>query len=58
MFFGDIVAAFVSEDCVINGKSDPIKIDPVIMMGLGYCNLQSVVGRYFSEGKKLNSFGG
>ena len=58
MFFGDIVAAFVNEDCVINGKPDPIKIDPVIMMGLSYCNLQSVVGRPFSEGKKLSGFGG
>lgn len=55
VFFGDIVAAFANEDCVIEGKSDPIKIDPIIMMGLSYCNLNSVIGKPFSEGKKLNS---
>ncbi|HMM05719.1 MAG TPA: flavin reductase family protein [Clostridiales bacterium] len=58
MFFGDIVAAFVNEDCLINGKPDPIKIDPVIMMGFSYCNLESVIGQPFSEGKKLNNFCG
>ena len=57
MFFGEIVAAFVNEDCVTQGQPDPIKIDPIIMMALNYCNLESVVGKPFSEGKKLNNFG-
>ena len=56
MFFGDIVAAFAGEDCLTDGKPDPIKIDPIIMMGFSYCNLESVVGRPFSEGKKLTGF--
>jgi len=54
MFFGEIVAAFASEDCMAGDKPDPIKIDPIIMMGMSYCNLKRVVGQPFSEGKKLS----
>jgi len=53
MFFGDIVAAFINEDCVIQDKPDPIKIDPIIMIGFNYCNLESVIGKPFTEGKKM-----
>ena len=56
MFFGDIVAAFANEDCLAGGKPDPIKINPIIMMGFSYCNLGSIIGRPFSEGKKLTGF--
>lgn len=54
MFFGDIVAAYVNEDCLVDGKPNPIKIDPIIMMGMSYCNLENVIGQPFSEGKQLN----
>lgn len=53
MFFGDVVAAFVDEDCLTDGKPDPLKIDPIIMMGFSYCSLKDVVGHPFAEGKKL-----
>jgi flavin reductase (DIM6/NTAB) family NADH-FMN oxidoreductase RutF len=53
MFFGDIVAAFAGEDYLTQGKPDPIKIDPIIMMGFRYCSLERVIGRPFSEGKRL-----
>jgi flavin reductase (DIM6/NTAB) family NADH-FMN oxidoreductase RutF len=53
MFFGEIAASFVNEDCMTDGKPDPIKIDPIIMMGFHYCNLESMIGQPFSEGKKL-----
>lgn len=53
MFFGDIVTAFVNEDCATQGKPDPIKIDPIIMMAFNYCSLKRVIGQPFSEGKKL-----
>ena len=53
MFFGEIIAAFVNEDCVMDGKPDPMKIDPIIMMGYSYCNLEKIVGQPFTEGKKL-----
>jgi flavin reductase (DIM6/NTAB) family NADH-FMN oxidoreductase RutF len=54
MFFGEIAAAFASEDCLTEGQPDPLKIDPIIMMAFAYCNLAKVIGRPFSEGKKLN----
>ena len=54
MFFGDIVAAYVNEDCMTDNKLDPIKIDPIIMMGFSYCNLGQVIGQPFAEGKTLN----
>jgi flavin reductase (DIM6/NTAB) family NADH-FMN oxidoreductase RutF len=57
MFFGDIVAAFAGEDCVTQDRPDPLKIDPIIMMAFAYCNLKSVIGQPYSEGKKLNNFG-
>jgi len=53
MFFGEIVAAYANEDCLTNSQPDPIKIDPIIMMGFSYCNLESVIGQPFAEGKKL-----
>ena len=56
MFFGDIVAAFINEDCLTDGKPDPIKLNPIIMIGLSYCNLGRIVGKPFYEGKKLTGF--
>ena len=53
MFFGEIVAAFVDEDCLTDGQPDPIKVDPIIMMGFGYCSLDKIIGQPFAEGKKL-----
>jgi flavin reductase (DIM6/NTAB) family NADH-FMN oxidoreductase RutF len=53
MFFGDIVATYANEDCLSDGKLDPIKADPIIMMGFNYCNLYSTIGRVFSIGKEL-----
>jgi flavin reductase (DIM6/NTAB) family NADH-FMN oxidoreductase RutF len=54
MFFGDIVASFINDECLTNGKADPMKIDPVIMLGMSYCNLKSIIGQPFSEWKKLD----
>lgn len=53
MFFGEIVGVFTNEECVTNGKIDPFKVDPIIMMGFSYCNLEKIVGLPFCEGKKL-----
>lgn len=54
MFFGEIVAAYVNEECMTDGMPDPVKIDPIIMMGFTYCKLDGVIGRPFSEGKELS----
>ena len=53
MFFGEIVAVYANEDCIVDGKPDALKFDPIIMMGMSYCSLDRVIGRPFTEGKKL-----
>lgn len=53
MFFGDIEAVYADEDCLTEGRPDPVKIDPVIMMAFSYCDLNNVIGQPFVEGKKL-----
>ncbi len=50
-FLGEIVAVYINEQCLTNGKSDPLKINPIIMMGGSYCDLGQVVGTAFKEGK-------
>jgi len=56
MFFGDIVAAFANEESLTQGRPDPLKIDPVIMMAFNYLNINSVIGQPYAEGKKMESF--
>ncbi|MCL1893413.1 MAG: flavin reductase family protein [Holophagaceae bacterium] len=53
MFFGNIVATYVNDDCLSENQPDPLKINPIIMMAVNYCNLKGVIGRPFSDGKKL-----
>jgi len=50
-FLGEIVAVYINEQCLTNGKPDPLKINPMILMGGSYCNLGQVVGTAFKEGK-------
>lgn len=47
MFLGEIVAVYVNEQCMTDGKPDPLKIDPMILMGPNYCNLGQVVAGAF-----------
>lgn len=47
MFLGEIVAAYVNEQCTTEGKPDPLKINPLILMGPNYCNLNQVVSGAF-----------
>lgn len=50
MFFGEIVAVYASELCLTDGKLDPQKVNPIIMMGATYFNLGQIVGQAFKEG--------
>jgi len=50
MFFGEIIAVYANEDCVEDGKVNPIKTNPIIMMGHSYCGLGDVIGKPFFEG--------
>ena len=54
MVLGEIVAVYIDEECLTDGKPDPLKINPIIMMGFSYCNIGQVIGLPFREGQKLN----
>ncbi|MCL2817315.1 MAG: flavin reductase family protein [Clostridiales bacterium] len=51
VFFGEIVATYVNEDCLTEGKPDPLKADPILAMGPAYYTLGRQIGRVFQEGK-------
>jgi Conserved protein/domain typically associated with flavoprotein oxygenases, DIM6/NTAB family len=52
MFFGEIVAAYINQQCLTDGTPDPSKIDPIIMMGTQYWSLGQAVGNVYKEGKR------
>jgi len=48
---GEVVDVLMSKDCIIDGKLDPKRIDPIIYSGYNYYRLGEVVGKAFSSGK-------
>jgi flavin reductase (DIM6/NTAB) family NADH-FMN oxidoreductase RutF len=50
MFFGEIVAVYINDQCLTEGKPDPLKINPMMMMGTNYYNLGQVIGTVYKEG--------
>lgn len=55
MFFGEIVAVYANEQCLTEGKLDPLKVNPMIMMGESYYELGKVVGNLFKDGVELKN---
>ncbi len=53
VFFGEIVAAYVSQDKMTDNKPDIAKMEPFMMMGASYCNIEKIIGYPFVEGKTL-----
>ncbi|HBF36824.1 MAG TPA: flavin reductase family protein [Firmicutes bacterium] len=54
MFFGEIVATYVARQCITEGKPDPLKINPMMIMGDNYWSLGSAVGYIFKEGQRVD----
>lgn len=54
LIVGEIVETFINEDCIVDGKPDPKKIDPLIYAtGIRkYCTLGDYAGDAFSIGKE------
>ncbi|HEX3046595.1 MAG TPA: flavin reductase family protein [Bacillota bacterium] len=50
MFLGEIVATYIDERCLTEGKPDPLQIDPLLMMGTHYYQLGQAVGALYQEG--------
>ncbi len=51
MFLGEIVATYVDQQCITDGKPDPAKINPMVIMGNHYWSIGSSVGTVFKAGK-------
>ena len=50
MFIGEIVAVYAGKQYLTDGKPDPQKINPLIIMGTSYWNLGQKAGNIFKEG--------
>ena len=59
LFIGQIAETYVNEDCLIEGKADPSRIDPLIYTTgvMQYQRLGEVVGRAWEVGKKIKPSG-
>lgn len=53
MFLGEIEAVYVNEECMTNDKPDPLKINPLMMMGSNYYDLGKDVGTLFKTGLEI-----
>ena len=51
MFCGEISAVYINEDCIVGGNLNDMKFDLIIMMGMSYYSLNSIIGHPFAEGK-------
>lgn len=50
MHLGQIVAVYVAEEAVTDGKPDPVKINPVVMMYPSYFALGQALGAVYQDG--------
>ena len=55
MFFGVIVAVYGNEQCLSEGKPDPIKVNPMLMMGSSYYSLGREIGDVFKSGAEFKN---
>jgi flavin reductase (DIM6/NTAB) family NADH-FMN oxidoreductase RutF len=55
MFFGEIAAVYADEKCLTEGNLDPLKVNPMLMMGTSYYKLGQVVGDLFKEGANFKN---
>ena len=55
MFLGEIVAVYANEHCLTEGRPDPLKINPIIMMDTNYCDLNHVIGSLFKVGQSKSN---
>jgi len=53
VFFGEIIATYINEDCLVDGKPDTLKINPIVGMRMTYYGLGDEVGKVFTVGKGL-----
>jgi flavin reductase (DIM6/NTAB) family NADH-FMN oxidoreductase RutF len=50
MFLGEIVSVYIDNHCLTDSKPDPLKINPMMIMGTSYLNFGQVAGTVYKEG--------
>lgn len=57
IFIGELVATYVDERCLTNGKPDLAKIDPLLFdfMQISYWSIGARCGQPWREGKTVKS---
>lgn len=55
VFFGEIIATYINDNCIADGRPDPLKVNPSLAMGPAYYSLGQPIGKVFQEGASLKS---
>ncbi len=55
VFFGEIITTLAGEEYLTDNKPDPLKIDPLLLMGYQYYGFGSAIGGIFKEGLVLKN---
>jgi flavin reductase (DIM6/NTAB) family NADH-FMN oxidoreductase RutF len=53
LFLGEITAVYADDTCLTAGKIDPVKIDPIILLGMNYMGIGNPLGSAFQIGRTL-----
>jgi flavin reductase (DIM6/NTAB) family NADH-FMN oxidoreductase RutF len=54
LIVGKIVETHVSEDCLLNGRPDPARVNPFLFAGFGYYRVGEYLGDAFRCGVEIN----
>ncbi len=54
LIVGKVVETHISEDCLVNGRLDPAKLNPFLFAGKGYYGLGEYLGDAFRCGVEIN----
>jgi len=57
VYFGEIVAAYADESCSIDGRPDPLKLHPLMIMGSNYWDLGGQAGNLYKAGRAYRERG-
>ncbi len=55
LIVGRIVESHVSEECLVDGRPDPVKVKPFLFAGFGYYTIGEYIGDAFRCGIDINS---
>ena len=49
MFIGEIVTTYGNDECLENGRPNPLKVSPIVLMNTGYFNLDKKICSIFES---------